>query len=44
MGFLVELDYLRPRELLGDRYPIHSLIRLENTDEIVQRNPDPRAT
>lgn len=33
MGFLVELDYLNPREYLGDKYHIHSLIRLESTDE-----------
>ncbi|MEW5748886.1 MAG: adenine phosphoribosyltransferase [Candidatus Thermoplasmatota archaeon] len=34
MGFLVELEYLKPREHLGDRYHIHSLIRLENTGEL----------
>jgi len=33
MGFLVELAYLKPRELLGDKYDIHSLIRLESTEE-----------
>lgn len=43
MGFLVELEYLQPRKLIGDKYPIHSLIRLENTDPIVLKNPDPRA-
>lgn len=34
MGFLVELQYLSPREYLGDKYHIHSLIALETTDEI----------
>ncbi len=34
MGFLVELEYLNPRKLLGDRYDIHSLIKLESTDEL----------
>ena len=33
MGFLVELEYLRPRECIGDGYDIHSLIKLETTDE-----------
>ena len=33
MGFLVELDYLNPRKQLGDKYEIHSLIRLETTNE-----------
>jgi adenine phosphoribosyltransferase len=33
MGFLVELEYLKPREYLGDKYRIHSLIKLESTDE-----------
>ncbi len=33
MGFLVELEYLKPREYLGDRYHIHSLIKIETTDE-----------
>lgn len=33
MGFLVELEYLKPREYLGDKYHIHSLVRLASTDE-----------
>jgi adenine phosphoribosyltransferase len=33
MGFLVELAYLKPREYLGDRFDIFSLITLETTDE-----------
>jgi adenine phosphoribosyltransferase len=33
MGFLVELQYLHPREFLGDKYDIHSLIVLETTEE-----------
>lgn len=33
MGFLVELDYLHPREYLGDKYDIHSLIRYKTTDD-----------
>jgi adenine phosphoribosyltransferase len=33
MGFLVELEYLRPREFIGDGYDIHSLVKLESTDE-----------
>jgi adenine phosphoribosyltransferase len=34
MGFLVELEYLNPRKLLGDRYDIHSLIKLASTAEL----------
>ena len=34
MGFLVELEYLNPRKLLGDRYAIHSLIKLASTAEL----------
>jgi len=33
MGFLVELEYLHPREYLGDRCHIHSLIIYRNTDD-----------
>ena len=33
MGFLVELEYLNPRELLGDKYDIHSLIVCKTTEE-----------
>lgn len=33
MGFLVELQYLHPREYLGDKYHIHSLIICETTKE-----------
>ncbi len=33
MGFLVELAYLHPRKLLDDKYPIHSLIVCETTEE-----------
>lgn len=33
MGFLVELDYLHPREHLGGKYDIHSLIRYKTTDD-----------
>lgn len=34
MGFLVELEYLNPRKLLGGRYDIHSLIKLASTAEL----------
>lgn len=34
MGFLVELEYLSPRKHIGDKYHIHSLIKIETTDEI----------
>jgi adenine phosphoribosyltransferase len=34
MGFLVELQYLHPREYLGDKYHIHSLVICETTKEI----------
>ena len=33
MGFLVELEYLHPREFIGDGYRIHSLVKLESTEE-----------
>jgi len=33
MGFLVELEYLHPREQLGGKYDIHSLIRYKNTED-----------
>jgi adenine phosphoribosyltransferase len=33
MGFLVELEYLSPRKLLGDKYEIYSLIKLKSTDK-----------
>ena len=33
MGFLVELEYLHPREYLGDRCHIHSLIVYRNTND-----------
>lgn len=34
MGFLVELDYLRPREYLGGKYDIFSLINCKSSTEI----------
>jgi adenine phosphoribosyltransferase len=33
MGFLVELEYLHPRKLLGDKYDIHSLVVCKTTEE-----------
>jgi len=33
MGFLVELEYLHPRDYLGDKYHIHSLIVCKTTEE-----------
>ena len=33
MGFLVELEYLKPREYLGGRYDIFSLICCKTTTE-----------
>jgi len=33
MGFLVELDYLKPREYLGNKYDIFSLINCKTTTE-----------
>jgi adenine phosphoribosyltransferase len=33
MGFLVELEYLHPRDLLGGKYDIHSLIVCKSTEE-----------
>lgn len=33
MGFLVELEYLRPREYLGGKYDIFSLISCKTTTE-----------
>jgi adenine phosphoribosyltransferase len=33
MGFLVELEYLRPREYLGDKYDIYSLVSCKTTTE-----------
>ena len=33
MGFLVELEYLHPRTLLGSKYNIHSLIVYKTTEE-----------
>lgn len=44
MGFLVELDYLKPRDYLGDRFVIHSLIRIESTDEIQALDARARAS
>ena len=34
MGFLVELAYLHPREFLGDKYDIHSLIVYKTTEKM----------
>jgi len=31
LGFLIELDYLNGRKLLGDKYEIFSLINLKTT-------------
>jgi adenine phosphoribosyltransferase len=33
MGFLVELEYLHPREQLGGKFDIHSLIVYKNTED-----------
>jgi adenine phosphoribosyltransferase len=33
MGFLVELEYLHPREYLGGKYEVHSLIVYKNTED-----------
>lgn len=33
MGFLVELEYLHPREFIGNKYDIHSLIICKTTEE-----------
>ena len=33
MGFLVELDYLKPREYIGNKYDIFSLINCKTTTE-----------
>lgn len=33
MGFLVELEYLHPREQLGGKYDIHSLICYKSTED-----------
>jgi adenine phosphoribosyltransferase len=33
MGFLVELEYLHPREFLGNKYDIYSLIVCKTTEE-----------
>ena len=33
MGFLVELAYLHPREYLGDKFDIHSLIIYKTTED-----------
>jgi adenine phosphoribosyltransferase len=32
LGFLIELEYLNGREIIGNKYDIHSLIKLKNTD------------
>jgi len=33
MGFLVELEYLHPRDHLGGKYEVHSLIVYKSTDD-----------
>ena len=33
MGFLVELEYLHPREYVGGKYDIHSLIAYKTTED-----------
>ncbi len=32
LGFLIELEYLQPRKLLGDKYEAFSLIKYSNTN------------
>jgi len=32
LGFLVELEYLAGRKLLGDKYDVFSLIKILNTN------------
>jgi adenine phosphoribosyltransferase len=32
MGFLIELDYLRGRDILGDKYEVYSIINCKTTD------------
>ena len=32
LGFLIELEYLQPRKLLGDKYDVFSLIKYSNTN------------
>ncbi len=32
LGFLVELEYLKPRKLLGDKYEVFSLVKYANTN------------
>jgi adenine phosphoribosyltransferase len=32
LGFLIELEYLQPRNLLGDKYEVFSLIKYSNTN------------
>lgn len=34
MGFLVELEYLHPREYLGDKYDTFSLIKCRTTEDL----------
>lgn len=33
MGFLLELEYLSPREYLGDRYEVYSVLSCKSTSE-----------
>ena len=32
LGFLIELEYLEPRKLLGDKYEVFSLVKYANTN------------
>jgi adenine phosphoribosyltransferase len=32
LAFLIELEYLQPRKLLGDKYEVFSLVKYANTN------------